>query len=229
MVSCLFIALTTRRHVFKCRSQSLGQRLPICLLDNKPVRRDLAVNSIHHRRKYNPASISGRMLPFLKYHPGAKPGKLKRPAPADNFPDKVESGKQAPTPALPVPIASTATASPSPDPSPGPAKKPKNDRCFRDSWKSGRPWLSYDSDAGVMFCNLCIKHQAKTKNMAKIVSHTFITGCKNIKKSAIEDHGKSFAHQQAEAREKKDTEPVEKSTAGKALLALNSLSPSAVF
>ena len=185
----------------------MDHRVPDCTVckQNNGALSSSAVRSF--RAEIECHKVEWKMLPFLKYHSGAKPGKQKRAvdeSPAtlaaangkSNWVNKSTKHATAKPCAPSVPSTST---------SPPPAKVLKltskpSERCFRKSWKDGNSWL--------------------IKNMNKVQSHTFITGCKNIKKSAVDDHCRSAAHQQAVAKEKKDSQPVEKSSAGRALLAL---------
>ena len=50
---------------------------------------------------------------------------------------------------------------------------------FMDSWTKSRPWLRYDNEAKVMYCDWCL--QSKKKN-------PFTTDCRNFRTSTLDRH-----------------------------------------
>ena len=94
----------------------------------------------------------------------------------------------------------------------------RKDRCFNPIWKMGRGWLQFDELSGVMTCSSCIgvygQGVATTNH-----KHAFISGCKNLRVSSINDHEKTAMHQDAIAKEKATKDPGA-SIAHKALVSL---------
>ena len=77
----------------------------------------------------------------------------------------------------------------------------KRKRCFHDEWKEGRPWLRYDTDSHVMFCDYCMKGNMKgDKNV-------FIKGCSNFKMEAMKFHEKSQSHRYAANKHENEQNP----------------------
>jgi hypothetical protein len=54
-------------------------------------------------------------------------------------------------------------------------------RKFLESWKFGRPWLRYDQEQKLMFCDICVKSSVK---------NTFTSGCSIMKKECLVKHVK---------------------------------------
>lgn len=55
-------------------------------------------------------------------------------------------------------------------------------RNFKETWKIGNPWLRYDFESKLMFCDSCIKVQK---------TNTFTTGCQILKKENVTKHASS--------------------------------------
>ncbi|KAJ8314504.1 hypothetical protein KUTeg_006654 [Tegillarca granosa] len=54
-------------------------------------------------------------------------------------------------------------------------------RKFLETWKFGRPWLRYDSEQKLMFCDICIR---------ACVKNSFTVGCDVMKKECVVKHAK---------------------------------------
>ena len=62
----------------------------------------------------------------------------------------------------------------------------KKDRQLNEKWKTGRPWLVF-LENNTMACNVCINHYGKNLSDGR-GQNTFISGCSNLKVSAVSDH-----------------------------------------
>lgn len=67
-----------------------------------------------------------------------------------------------------------------------PCKRRKHD--FMESWSKSRPWLRFDSEKNVMYCDWCL--HSKKKN-------TFTTGCRNFRTSTLDRHVSLPCHKEA--------------------------------
>ena len=92
-------------------------------------------------------------------------------------------------------------------------------------WCDGRDWLKFDGAA--MICGLCtcIEHSINTGNTCLKGQNTFVTGCTNLKISALQDHEKSERHKKAleikDAKSRSQEEIITKSDAGRAIRQLS--------
>ena len=144
---------------------------------------------------YRPGMVPGKRTPA----PGPPPKAPKRPKTADETGDSANSKK-------------TVT------------------RHFQASWKWDdekqepcRHWLRHDPVQNLMFCDLCIKHEAHIrKNHITGITNNFkfISGSNSFKKSAVTDHEKGPCHKLAVDREDGLQNP-NKTTGGKTLKKLN--------
>ena len=113
------------------------------------------------------------MLSQLKYWPGARPG-LKR----KTEPDTSEQAKKKEK---------------------SKADEAKRVRSLNENWKKDRPWLVFNYELNSMTCSVCIDYygQSKAGNSNLKHQHTFLTGCTNLRLSAIADHESSKYHEAA--------------------------------
>ena len=67
-----------------------------------------------------------------------------------------------------------------------------NQRCrkFLESWKSGRPWLQFDTENGTLKCDICVKHCPTRDN-------NFVIGCKDLKLDVIKRHEGTIDHRKS--------------------------------
>ena len=99
----------------------------------------------------------------------------------------------------------------------------KRERPLLDSWKTGRPWLQFNTANKSMTCSVCTDFYTDRQpggiNPNLKGQHTFITGCTNRKISAVIDHEKSKYHEDAvkktAAKEQSSSEVMNESAAGK--------------
>ena len=68
----------------------------------------------------------------------------------------------------------------------------RKDHQLNEKWKTGRPWLVF-LENDMMACNVCINHYGKKLSGGR-GQNTFISGCSNLKVSAISDHERSKMH-----------------------------------
>lgn len=106
-------------------------------------------------------------------------------------------------------------------------KRPPVDRKFVLSWKEGRPWLEYNDEKKAMTCSSCITFYGDTASSHPNLKgqNTFLVGCSNMRVSALVDHEKCKAHQDAcskLAAMSASVVEVSQSKAGKALTLLKS-------
>ena len=71
--------------------------------------------------------------------------------------------------------------------------EPKCNRTFIQSWRVGRPWLSYDGNK--MWCKFCSTYEPKIRNVAK--SRNMIEGVTVFRKDTLQNHEKTSAHKYA--------------------------------
>ena len=139
----------------------------------------------------------------LKFVPGARPGK--RVAPSKPNLKRKE-----------------------PDTTADSEARPKTSRKFVETWKVGRPWLSYNADSNTMQCTYCKKYEDEILTNTKMRQFTketsMIDGSANFRKSVITDHEVSKYHMKAtdlhDAERQQVSATVGQSAAGKALIQL---------
>ena len=87
---------------------------------------------------------------------------------------------------------------------------------FRESWKTGRPWLSDSIDHG-MTRKMCVEFYVNGGGMlpSSKGNVTFIKSATNYKLEAVKDHEMSLLHKKAEAAIKANTLPHGKTWAEK--------------
>ena len=130
------------------------------------------------------------MLQFLHYREGCKPGK-KRPSETSK-PQSEEKKRKY--------------------------EEHRPARTFNESWKANRSWLVFDDSSKLMKCTLCAEFYKGPQSQN--TSNLFITGSKNLRKSAVTDHEGSAAHQKASQSQKAKSQGVGQSRAGAALRSL---------
>lgn len=69
----------------------------------------------------------------------------------------------------------------------------KSTRKFMSDWTVGRPWLRFENEEQLMYCDVCQKFDT-TRGRIK---NAFICGTNNFRSSAVKDHQKSQAHLRA--------------------------------
>lgn len=82
----------------------------------------------------------------------------------------------------------------------------KRARGFKTHWTEGRPWLSYDENKNLMFCQFC---------MSAGKSNKFTSGTDNFRIDSIQAHENSSFHKEAVSTAERPA--VRQSEAGKAL------------
>ena len=68
----------------------------------------------------------------------------------------------------------------------------RKDCHLNEKWKTGRPWLVF-LENDTMACNVCINHYGKKLSGGR-GQNTFISGCSNLKVSAVSVHERSQMH-----------------------------------
>ena len=73
-------------------------------------------------------------------------------------------------------------------------KKNHHYRNFSSKWQTERPcpWLVFNKERNVMTCTTCIEFFQSDK-----ISNHFISGCLNLRASAVTDHKQSKTHMKA--------------------------------
>jgi hypothetical protein len=65
-------------------------------------------------------------------------------------------------------------------------------RKFSSKWQTERPWLVFNKENNMMTCTTCIEFFQSDK-----ISNSFISGCSNLRASAVTDHEQSKTHMKA--------------------------------
>ena len=66
----------------------------------------------------------------------------------------------------------------------------------RSNWISEFPFLQFELKEEIMFCKICVKFEERIKT-CKNCNHSFIGGCSNFRKSAIQEHSTTEMHLRA--------------------------------
>ena len=66
----------------------------------------------------------------------------------------------------------------------------KRKRCFQEAWKVGRPWLYYDPEQDLMFCQLC----KVNKHGHAEVKGSFVVGTSSFQHTSVTRHENSDKH-----------------------------------
>ncbi|XP_062618557.1 zinc finger protein 862-like [Saccostrea cucullata] len=90
-------------------------------------------------------------------------------------------------------------------------------REFKKKWQEGRDWLDYSEDAG-MTCSAC---KSVGNTVTKAGKHSFISGSKNFRLSAVSDHEKSKYIRAVDILKSREDAKKKSTTAHKCVLSLN--------
>ena len=99
----------------------------------------------------------------------------------------------------------------------------KHKRTFQNSWKEGRPWLTYDEELGVMFCTTC---KANKYKRADPTSSFATKGASSLQLHSVVAHEASNKYKrEQEARDAANRGPTDETPAEKMRAKMNEKRP----